>query len=828
MRARGVLFPYVGGKRRGRQQSLLPRSEQLPMTYDHLDIEARWQTAWAKVDCFRSEEDSTKPKYYALDMFPYPSGEGLHVGHLASYTPTDIISRYKRAKGFNVLHPMGYDAFGLPAEQYAIQTGVHPAETTNNAITNFRRQLKSFGYSFDWNREISTCDPQFYKWTQFIFKKLHEKGLAYQKEVPVNWCPSLKTVLANEEVVDGKSERGGHPIIRKPMKQWMLKITAYAERLLKDLDKIDWPEKTKEGQRNWIGKSEGAKVLFHIDNLNESLEVYTTRPDTLFGCSFMVLAPEHPLVPQITTSDQKEEVQEYVEEASHKSEVNRKSNTNKTGVFTGGSAINPVNKKKIPIWIADYILMDYGTGAIMAVPGHDNRDFEFAKKFNLPIHRVLESETDLPFEGDGKLVNSDFLNGLDKSEAIKKMIQFLENQVLGQKQTQYKLRDWLFSRQRYWGEPFPIVYLEDGTCRAVDDSELPVTLPPVANYEPTEEGAPPLARVPKFVNYKGKSDKGRRDTDTMPGSAASSWYFLRYLDPHNDQTFCDLNKQQYWLPVDLYVGGSEHTVGHLLYARFWQKVLFDAGLTPYDEPFQKLVHQGIVLGPDGQRMSKSRGNVINPDKVREKYGADATRVYINFIGPFEKNKPWNTEGISGVYRFLERVWRLCVNEDGQCIADDSPPTDTVNRALHNTIQKVSHDIENMSFNTAISAMMILVNELYKQETRPKLVLKTLSQLLMPFAPHLSEELWSRLGGKGFVSLSTWPSYDESLTKDDVKIMAVQINGKMRGTIEVLMDTPEEEAVSKAKALHTVVNAIGDKSIVKIIYRAGRILNLIVS
>lgn len=797
------------------------------MAYNHVDIEARWQAAWEKDGCFRTQKDPTQPKYYALNMFPYPSGSGLHVGHSASYTPTDIVSRYKRARGFNVLHPMGYDAFGLPAEQYAIQTRVHPAQSTKKAIASFKRQLKSLGYSFDWSREISTCDPQFYKWTQFIFKILYERGLTYQKEVPVNWCPTLKTVLANDEVIDGKSERGGHPVVRKPMRQWMLKITAYAERLLKDLDKVDWPEKTKEGQRNWIGKSEGSTVLFPIDGIDEPLEVYTTRPDTLFGCSFMVVAPEYPLVEKITTDEQKVDVENYLEKVSHKSEVDRKADVHKTGVFTGRLAINPVNGDKIPIWIADYVLMDYGTGAIMAVPGHDERDFQFAKKFHLPIRRVLESKYDLPFEGDGKLIHSDFLNGLGKSEAIEKTIEFLETQSLGKRKIHYKLRDWLFSRQRYWGEPFPVVHLEDGTHVTVSESELPVTLPTVADYEPTGEGEPPLARVPEFVNYQGVSGHGRRDTDTMPGSAASSWYFLRYLDPFNEETFCDWEEQKYWLPVDLYVGGTEHTVGHLLYARFWQKVLFDAGLTPYDEPFQKLVHQGVIIGQDGHRMSKSRGNGISSDEACQTYGADATRVYTSFMGPFEKDKRWNTQDIEGVRRFLERVWRLCVDERGQCLADDSSPTEDIEKKLHKTVKKVGGDIENMSFNTSISAMMILVNELYKQKTRPRSVLKTLLQILMPFAPHISEELWSKLGGEGFVSLSTWPSYDESLTKDNIVTMGVQVNGKMRGTIEVSMDTPEKKAVLMAKALKPVTKTIGDKSIVKTIYKAGRILNFIV-
>ncbi len=844
-------------------------------TYDHLKVEEHWQRTWSEKNCFRAKDNLNQPKYYALDMFPYPSGAGLHVGHLASYTPTDIVARYKRARGFNVLHPFGYDAFGLPAEQYAIQTGVHPEKTTKNAIVNFRKQLQSFGYSFDWSREISTCDPKFYKWTQFIFKKLYKKNLAYQREVPVNWCPALKTVLANEEVIDGKSERGGHPVIRKPMKQWMLKITAYAERLLKDLEKVDWPEKTKEGQRNWIGRSEGMVVRFAIHGhqeqkllqeilqkpLQETLEVYTTRPDTLFGCTFMVVAPEHPCVAKITTTEQKSAVEKYVQQSLCKSEVNRKADTEKTGVFTGRWVINPVNGEKLPIWIADYVLMDYGTGAIMAVPGHDTRDFEFATKFDLPIRRVLLSEEPLPFEGDGKLVHSDFLNDLEKAEAIDKVTEFLESKGLGQRKIQYKLRDWLFSRQRYWGEPFPMVYLkelgeestprtlseegthqapsEKGTLHTLSDEELPVTLPQVADYEPTEDGAPPLAKVPDFVNYQGASGRGIRDTDTMPGSAGSSWYFLRYLDPNNDKTFCELEKQKYWMPVDLYVGGAEHTVGHLLYARFWQKVLFDAGLTTCDEPFQRLVHQGVILGPDGQRMSKSRGNVINPDEIREKYGADTTRVYICFLGPFEKDKPWNTSGMEGIRRFLERVWRLCVDEEGKGITDDSSPENfklensndsslgkPIERLLHKTVKKVGEDIEDMNFNTAISAMMILVNELYKQKTRPRKVLQVLVQLLMPFAPHISEELWSRLGGNGLVSLAPWPQYNENLARNEIMTMGVQVNGKMRGTIEVSEITSQDEATTMAKSLKSVQMAIGDKTVVKTIYKVGRILNFI--
>jgi leucyl-tRNA synthetase len=799
------------------------------MAYPHNEIDKKWQSEWEKSNCFRAVESPGKPKYYALDMFPYPSGAGLHVGHLASYTPTDIVSRYKRARGFAVLHPMGYDAFGLPAEQYAIQTGIHPAETTRKAIDNFRRQLKSFGYSFDWDREISTAEPDYYKWTQFIFLKLWEKGLAYQKEVPVNWCPALRTVLANEEVVDGKSERGGHPVVRVPMKQWMLKITDYAEKLLEGLDRIDWPERTKEGQRNWIGKSEGARVFFAIEGFPEKLEIFTTRPDTLFGATFMVLAPEHPYVKQITTAAQKSEVEKYVENSSKKSEVDRKADTNKTGVFTGAFALNPLDpSKKVPIWIADYVLMDYGTGAIMAVPGHDTRDFDFAKKFDLPIVRVLESEGELPFEGEGKLVNSGFLNGLLKTEAIKKMTEELEKKGLGARQVQYKLRDWLFSRQRYWGEPFPIVHMEKSGTQGVPMNELPVTLPQVADYEPTEKGEPPLARVPEFVNYISASgEKGRRETDTMPGSAGSSWYFLRYTDPKNSQEFASMERQKFWMPVDLYVGGTEHTVGHLLYARFWQKVLFDAGLVSCDEPIKKLAHQGVITGPDGQRMSKSRGNVINPDEVRESYGADATRMYICFLGPFDKDKPWNTQGIEGVRRFLERVWRLVVDDEGgNHPLDEGPAPENINKVLHKTIKKVGEDLEALNFNTAISALMILVSELYSAGIKPRAVLKPLVQLLAPLAPHISEELWNRLGGEGLVAVAPWPAFDPALVQEDVVTMAVQVLGKVRGTIDISRNATEEQALALAHELNSVKNALEGKSVAKVIYKPGKILNII--
>ncbi len=792
------------------------------MSYTHNEIDKKWQEAWQKAGCFRAVEDPSKPKYYALDMFPYPSGAGLHVGHLASYTPTDIVARFKRAKGFQVLHPMGYDAFGLPAEQYAIQTGIHPAETTRTAIENFRRQLTSFGYSFDWGREISTCEPEYYRWTQFIFLKLFERGLAYQKEVPVNWCPALRTVLANEEVVDGKSERGGHPVVRVPMKQWMLKITDYAERLLEGLERIDWPERAKEGQRHWIGKSIGARVEFTIHDRAEKLEVFTTRPDTIYGVTFMVLAPEHPLVATFTSAAQKTAVENYVQNSARKSEVERKAATSKTGVWTGGFALNPLNGVQIPVWIADYVLMDYGTGAIMAVPGHDTRDFEFATQFKLPVLRVIKSDQDLPFEGEGQLMNSSDLNGLSKTEAIAKITAQLEAKGLGQSQVQYKLRDWLFSRQRYWGEPFPIVHI-NGVPRGVDPSELPVLLPQVADYEPTEKGEPPLARVKAFVNYTDPrtGETGRRDTDTMPGSAGSSWYFLRYTDPHNRQEPFAFAAQKYWMPVDLYVGGSEHTVGHLLYARFWQKVLFDAGLVTHDEPILKLAHQGTVMGPDGQRMSKSRGNVVNPDDVRTEYGADATRMYVSFLGPFDKDKPWSTTGIAGVRRFLDRVWRLGASD----FATEIP--DSLDRMLHKTIKKVGDDYEALSFNTAISAMMILVNEMYSVKAPSKAALKTLTQLLAPLAPHLAEEMWQQLGGEDFVSLAPWPSYDPARITDDVISMGVQINGKTRATIELSPTASESDALSLAQAQNSVKNALDGKTVVKVIYKPSKILNIIV-
>lgn len=791
------------------------------MAFNHSDIETKWQKAWADQETFKAEFPSDKPKFYALDMFPYPSGSGLHVGHLASYLPTDVVARYKRAKGFNVLHPMGYDAFGLPAEQYAIQTGVHPQITTEKAIENFKRQLASFGFSFDWSKSFATTDPSFLKWTQFIFTELFNKGLAYQKEVPVNWCAELKTVLANEEVVDGKSERGGYPVERIPMKQWMLKITDYTERLLNDLDTIDWPSRTKEGQRNWIGKSIGANVSFKIKNTDLDLEVFTTRPDTLFGATFMVLAPEHKYVNKITTADQKDAVAAYIKETSAKSDIARQSNNDKTGVFTGAYAENPLTGKQVPIWLSDYVLMGYGTGAIMSVPAHDERDFAFAQKFDLPVQRVLDGG-DLPFIGEGTLVNSDFLNGLSKDEAIEKAISVLEEKKTGRKEIQYKLRDWLFSRQRYWGEPIPVVHKSDGTSVALELKDLPLELPQTDNYAPSEAGDPPLAKIKDWIN----TPDGTRTAHTMPGTAGSSWYFLRYPDTENENEICSKEKQKYWLPVDLYVGGPEHTVSHLLYSRFWTKFLKDQGHIEIDEPFAKLAHQGMILGPDGEKMSKSRGNVVNPDDVRKEFGTDAVRIYIAFMGPFERDKPWNTKGIEGSRRFLDRIWRLCSDEDGKSVLTDDTISAELSKSLHKTIKKITGDIESMSFNTAISAMMILVNDIYKEKSNSREVVMPLLQLLSPFAPHVSQELWANAGKSNLVCEAVWPKFDESLCKEDLVEMGVQVNGKMRGRIEVSEDTSEEEALALAKAVANINAHLDNKNIVKVIYKACKILNII--
>ena len=805
------------------------------MNYPHKEIDKKWQNRWAKREAFKCHLNLKQPKFYALDMFPYPSGSGLHIGHLASYIPTDVVARFKRARGFNVLHPFGYDAFGLPAEQYAIQTGVHPEKITKESIKNFRQQLQSFGFSFDWSREIATCDPSYYKWTQFIFKILLKRNLAYQSEAPVNWCPALRTVLANEEVVDGKSERGGHEVIRKPMKQWMLKITAYAERLLKDLDEIDWPERTKAAQRNWIGKSVGAQIKFPILNPSKellsaqpkgTLDVFTTRPDTLFGATYAVIAPEHPLLLlKLSSKEQKTQVAAYQEKCKSRSEVSRKAGEEKTGVFTGTFVENPITKDHLPLWTADYVMMDYGTGVIMAVPAHDTRDFEFAKKFNLPVKAVVKSQ-EIPFEGDAPHINSSIeglnINGLNNKVAGEKIILWLEKTGQGQKKIQYKLRDWLFSRQRYWGEPFPLVKGKEG-IEPVPDEELPVVLPPVVDYQPSEKGESPLARAKEFIKYKNsKGQPAQRETDTMPGSAASSWYFLRYLNPKDKTQPFSFDAQKYWMPVDLYVGGAEHSVGHLLYARFWQKVLYDEGLVSHKEPFKKLAHQGVILGEDGYRMSKSRGNGVNPDPVREKYGADTLRLYICFLGPFEKDKPWSSEGIEGSRRFLDRLWRFARESKGH----QENLSRSLESQLHQTIKKVTEDIESMNFNTAISAEMSLLNQIYKENIKNEDLARILCQLVMPFTPHLAEEIWELLGGKGFASLADWPKWNSSKIKEETCDIGVQVQGKIRGSLTLPLAAEEEQAVKEALKLKRVQQALKNKTIKKCIYKQGKILNFI--
>ena len=809
------------------------------MAYLPNRFESKWQKFWDDQGTFRAEQKSTKPKYYVLDMFPYPSSSGLHVGHPEGYTASDIVARYKRAKGFNVLHPMGWDAFGLPAEQYALKTGVHPAITTREAIENFKRQLKSIGFSFDWSREVSTCEPDYYKWTQFIFLKLHEKGLAYQKEVPVNWCPALKTVLANEEVVDGKSERGNHPVYRVPMKQWMLKITAYAERLLTDLDDLDWPESTKELQRNWIGRSEGLLLRFPLASGSGSIEVFTTRPDTVYGATFLVLAPEHPLVQSLTTPEQKTAVEEYRKQSAQKSEIARQDQTQeKTGVFTGGNVINPFSGEKVPVWIADYVLMGYGTGAVMAVPGHDERDHEFAKAFGLPIRVVVQGgvEGEGCFAGYGTAVHSDFMNGMATVDAIQAVIQRAEHQGFGKKTIQYKLRDWLFSRQRYWGEPLPLIHSKSGDTRPVPLNELPVILPSVQSYEPTGTGESPLAAISDWVNVADPvtGEPARRETDTMPGSAGSSWYFLRYCDPKNMNEPFSAESEKYWMPVDLYVGGPEHAVGHLLYSRFWTKVLYDLGLVSHSEPFKKLVHQGMILGEDGEKMSKSRGNVINPDLVIEKYGADTLRIYEMFMGPLDRDKPWSMTAIEGVYRFLQRTWRLFAEEVGENQADglsaavvDCEPSAEDLKVTHKTIKKVTEDLEHLRFNTAVSQMMIFVNHMTGLKQKPLSCLRPFLQLLQPFAPHIAEELWEMLGQQSSLSHESWPSFDPELAKDQVISVAVQVMGKMRGTIEVEPGSEQVVVEKLARELPSVSNQLEGKVIRKTIFVQDKIINFVV-
>ncbi len=825
------------------------------MEYKHTEIEAKWQKYWAENNTFRTGTDKNKPKFYALDMFPYPSGAGLHVGHPEGYTATDILSRYKRAQGYNVLHPMGWDAFGLPAEQYAIDTGNDPAEFTAKNIATFKRQINSLGFSYDWEREINTTDPEFYKWTQWIFTKLYEKGLAYEAEVPVNWVEELGTAIANEEVLpDGTSERGGYPVVRKPMRQWMLKITAYAERLLNDLEELDWPESIKEMQRNWIGKSVGADVNFKVEGRDETFTVFTTRPETLFGATFAVLAPEHPLVEKITTAAQAKAVEEYQHQASLKSDLARTDLAkDKTGVWTGAYAINPVNGKKMPIWIADYVLASYGHGAVMAVPGHDERDWEFAKAYDLEIVPVFDGGNvqEACYTEGGKMINSDFLNGLEKKEALEKIVAYLEEKGIGSRKVTYRLRDWLFSRQRYWGEPIPIIHWEDGTSTAVPEDELPLVLPKTSNIKPSGTGESPLANLTDWLTVTREDGvKGRRETNTMPQWAGSSWYYLRYIDPKNSKAIADPELIKEWLPVDIYIGGAEHAVLHLLYARFWHKVLYDLGIVPTKEPFQKLFNQGMILGTSYRdsrgalvatdkvekregsyfnietgeeleqapaKMSKSLKNVVNPDDVVKRYGADTLRVYEMFMGPLDASIPWSEEGLEGARKFLDRVVRLLSN-----ITITEENDGSLDKVYNETVKNVTERLDHMLFNTAISQLMIFVNAANKAKTLPLEYAKGFVQLLAPFAPHLAEELWVELGNEAGISYVPWPTYDESkLVENEVEIV-VQINGKLKAKVKIAKDLPKDEL---EKVGLEAVKVEGN--IVKVIAIPNKLVNIVV-
>lgn len=802
------------------------------MNYNHKEIEKKWQKYWAKKNEFNTHDEPDKPKFYALDMFPYPSGQGLHVGHPEGYTATDILSRFKRSQGYNVLHPMGWDAFGLPAEQYALDTGNDPAEFTKKNIETFRRQINALGFSYDWNREINTTDPEYYKWTQWIFTKLYEKGLAYEAEVPVNWVPELGTVIANEEVIDGKSERGGYDVIRKPMRQWMLKITAYADRLLDDLEEVDWPESIKEMQRNWIGRSVGANVTFKVAGMEKDFTVFTTRPDTLFGATYAVLAPEHELVAQITTPEQKAAIDAYVEEASKKSDLNRTDLAKeKTGVFTGAYAINPVNGKEIPIWIADYVLASYGTGAIMAVPAHDERDHEFAKTFGLEIIPVLAEGNveESAYTEDGLHINSDFLDGLDKETAIEKMVAWLEENHVGKKEVSYRLRDWLFSRQRYWGEPIPIIHWEDGTTTTLPEDQLPLRLPKTDNIKPSGTGESPLANVTDWVNVTDPETgkKGRRETNTMPQWAGSSWYFLRFIDPHNKSVLADYDKLKRWMPVDIYIGGAEHAVLHLLYARFWHKFLYDIGVVPTKEPFEKLFNQGMILGENNEKMSKSRGNVVNPDDVINQYGADTLRLYEMFMGPLDASIAWNENGLEGSRKFLDRVWRLIVDENGKMRDRITTFNDgKLSKVYHQTVKKVTEDFEQLHFNTAISQLMVFVNEAYKADALPYEYVEGFVQLLAPIAPHIGEELWSILGNDHGISYVPWPTYDESaLVEDEIEVV-FQVNGKVRAKAMVPADAEKAVLEQLAQENELVQEQLQGKTIRKVIVVPNKLVNIV--
>ncbi|QHW36928.1 leucine--tRNA ligase [Staphylococcus ursi] len=801
------------------------------MSYNHQEVEKKWQTYWLENKTFKTEDNIGQKKFYALDMFPYPSGAGLHVGHPEGYTATDILSRYKRMQGYNVLHPMGWDAFGLPAEQYALDTGNDPSAFTKRNIQTFKRQIQELGFSYDWDREVSTTDPEYYKWTQWIFIQLYKKGLAYIDEIPVNWCEALGTVLSNEEVVDGVSERGGYPVVRRPMKQWVLKITEYADRLLEDLDTLDWPESIKDMQRNWIGRSEGAKVNFKVENIDTPIEVFTTRPDTIYGATFLVLSPEHALVNRITTPQQYEKVKHYQDEAAKKSDLERTDLAKeKTGVFTGAYAIHPFTGEQVPIWIADYVLASYGTGAVMAVPAHDERDYEFATTFDLPVVTVIENDAETPYyTGDGPHVQSGELDGLNNEAAIAKAIALLEAKGLGEKKVNYKLRDWLFSRQRYWGEPIPIIHWENGSMTTVPENELPLLLPKTDEIKPSGTGESPLANIDDFVNVVDPETgmKGRRETNTMPQWAGSCWYYLRYIDPNNDQMLADPEKLKHWLPVDLYIGGVEHAVLHLLYARFWHKVLYDLGVVPTSEPFQKLFNQGMILGEGNEKMSKSKGNVVNPDDIVRSHGADTLRLYEMFMGPLEASIAWSENGLDGSRRFLDRIWRLFLTEAGQLTAkvieDDTPALQTV---YHQTVKKVTEDFESLSFNTAISQLMVFINECYKVEHISKAYAEGFVKMLAPIAPHIGEEIWSILGHDTTITYQPWPSFDPSLLEEDVVEIVVQVNGKVRAKIEIPKDMSKEDMEATALANDNIKAAIEGKEIKKVIAVPQKLVNIV--
>ena len=794
--------------------------------YNFTKIEKKWQKYWEDNKTFRTDVwDFSKPKYYVLDMFPYPSGVGLHAGHPEGYTATDIVSRMKRMQGYNVLHPMGYDSFGLPAEQYAVQTGNHPDGFTQENIKTFEKQLKSLGFDYDWDKEIRTSDPSFYKWTQWIFKQLYLDGYAKYVDMPVNWCEELGTVLSNDEVIDGKSERGGYPVVRKNMKQWVIDQPAFAEKLLEGLEEIDFPESTKEMQRNWIGKSVGAHVDFKVLNTEYKFTVFTTRCDTLFGATYCVMSPEHELVDLITTSSKMDEVKAYKAVCATKSELERTElNKEKTGVFTGAYAVNPVNGKEIPIYISDYVLSSYGTGAIMAVPAHDDRDYEFAKKFGIEIIQVLDGGdiSECAYTEDGLHINSDFLDGLNKEDAINKMISWLEENNCGSKQVNYKMRDWVFARQRYWGEPVPVVHMEDGTIRVLSDSELPLVLPVIDDYQ-GHNGKAPLENAVDWKNVCYDGVKGVRETSTMPGSAGSSWYFLRYIDPHNDKEFANYELLKHWMPVDLYVGGPEHAVGHLMYSRIWNRYLYDKGLSPVKEPYKKLVHQGMILGSNGIKMGKRYPEfVVNPSDIVRDFGADTLRLYEMFMGPLEASKPWSQQGVVGASKFLDRVYRLISNPDNIVLENDG----SLDKIYNQTVKKVTEDYENLSFNTAISQMMIFINECYKTNKIYKEYASGFVKLISPIVPHLGEELWELLGNNNTIAYESWPTYDESKIVDDMKEIAVQVNGKVRATINILIDEDEESIKEKALACENVQRHLEGLEVQKILVIKNRIVTIV--